>query len=174
MGTSGDMIIGIVGSNDRAVAIGRLLRSGGHQVTFGDPTASERAKRAAAVVGAQSELPYRQAMRSDLLVFALPAEEVDRAVTAVGSGAEAVIVDVVERRAKPAPQRSGAEALAHKLDTHRVVRALINIPQSGSNIPICGDDVPSKALVDKALHSCGCLTTDRGPLSSASQIEPPG
>lgn len=171
-GYATSMIIGIVGSNDRAVAIGRLLHNGGHHVTFGDPAGSERAKRAASVVGTESELPYRQAMRSDLLVFAMPRDQVDRAVTAVGSGSEAVIVDVVESRPEHAP-RSGAEMLAHKLDTHRVVRALINLPQPGSNVAICGDDVLSKQLLDKALHSCGCITTDRGPLAKAGELEPP-
>lgn len=166
------MNIGIVGSNERAMAIGRLLRSGGHHVTFGDPAGSERARRAAALLGTESELPYQQAMRSDLLVFAMPRDQVDRAVTAVGSGSEAVIVDVVETRPEHAP-RSGAEMLAHKLDSHRVVRALINLPQPGSNVAICGDDVLSKQLLDKALHSCGCVTTDRGPLAKAVELEPP-
>jgi predicted dinucleotide-binding enzyme len=170
-GYARSMNIGIVGSNDRAVAIGRLLRGGGHHVTFGDPKA-DRAKQAAAMVGTESELPYRQAMCSDLLVLAVSRNEVDRAVTAVGSGSEAVIVDVVEGRPDHSAH-SGAEMLAHKLDTHRVVRALINLPQPGSNIAICGDDALSKELLDKALRSSGCMTTDRGPLAKAAELEPP-
>jgi predicted dinucleotide-binding enzyme len=166
------MKIGIVGSDDRAVAIGRLLRSGGHELTFGDPKAKERARQAAALVGARDEIPYRQAMSSDLLLLAIPQGEVDRAVTAVGSGPEAVIVDAVEGE-RAVGSHSGAQMLAHKLDSHRVVRALINMPQSGANIPICGDDSLSKALVDRALHACGCLTTDRGPLSAATELEAP-
>ncbi len=166
------MIIGIVGSDDRAQAIGRLLKSGGHKVTFGDPTARDRAGRAAASLNAQSELPYRQAMTSDLLVLAVPQEQVDRAVSAVGSGAGAVIVDAVE--GEPGSRaHSGAEMLARKLDSHRVVRALINMPQAGSNVQLCGDDSQSKVLVDEALHSCGCVTTDRGPLSNATELEAP-
>ena len=166
------MIIGIVGSDDRAQAIGRLLSNGGHRVTFGDPNAKESASRAAAAVGAQTDLPYHQAMKSDLLILAVPHEQVDRAVGAVGSGADAVIVDAVEGE-RGTPSRSGAEQLARKLDSHRVVRALINMPQAGSNIQICGDDTLSKTLLDKALHSCGCITTDRGPLSSATELEAP-
>ncbi len=166
------MIIGIVGSDDRARAIGRLLSSGGHKITFGDPGAKDRAGQAAAAVGAQSELPYAQAMKSDLLVLAVPREQVDRAVAAVGSGADAVIVDAVEGE-RGSATRSGAEQLAHKLDSHRLVRALINMPQTGSNIQICGDDDLSKVLVDKALHACGCVTTDRGPLSKATELEAP-
>ncbi len=166
------MKIGIVGSDDRAVAIGRLLRSGGHQLTFGDPREKERARRAAASVGARDEIPYKQAMSSDLLLLTVPQGEVDTAVSAVGSGAEAIIVDAIEAE-RGSGSHSGAEVLAHKLDSHRVVRALINMPQSGANIPICGDDQNSKVLVDRALHACGCLTTDRGPLSAASKLEAP-
>lgn len=105
------MRIGIVGSDDRAMAIGRLMRSGGHQVTFADPKAKERAKRAAALVGARDEIPYRQAMSADLLVLAVPRQDLDRAVTAVGSGADAVIVDAVEDERGNRSQ-SGAEVLA--------------------------------------------------------------
>ncbi|MGA8325969.1 MAG: NAD(P)-binding domain-containing protein [Candidatus Cybelea sp.] len=166
------MRIGIVGSDDRAMAIGRLMRSGGHQVTFADPKAKERAKRAAALVGARDEIPYRQAMSADLLVLAVPRQDLDRAVTAVGSGADAVIVDAVEDERGNRSQ-SGAEVLAHKLDSRRVVRALINMPQSGANVPICGDDPISKGLVDEALGACGCDTTDRGPLANATELEAP-
>jgi predicted dinucleotide-binding enzyme len=163
---------GIVGSDDRAKAIGRLLRSGGHELTFADPGAKERAKRVAEAIGGRHEIPYQQAMRSNILMITVPPQEVDRAVRAVGSGAAAVIVDAVE------PERgnghiSGAEMLARKLDSHRVVRALINMPQSGANVPLCGDDPNAKTLVDEALHACGCLTTDRGPLSHAAELEAP-
>jgi predicted dinucleotide-binding enzyme len=154
------------------MAIGRLMRSGGHQITFADPKARERAKRAAALIGARDDIPYRQAMSSDLLVLAVPRQDVDRAVSAVGSGAEAVIVDAVEDE-RGNSSHSGAEMLANKLDSHRVVRALINMPQSGANVPICGDDPTSKGLVDQALSACGCATTDRGPLANATELEAP-
>ena len=90
----------------------------------------------------------------------------------MGSGAEAVIVDAVEDE-RGNSSRSGAEMLARKLDSHRVVRALIHIPQSGSNVQICGDDENSKVLLDRALHACGCITTDRGGLSNAAELEAP-
>lgn len=166
------MRIGIVGSDDRARAIGRLLRTGGHQVTFGDPASRDGAQRAASEIGSRAELPYEQAMHSDLLVFAVPGEQVDRAVVAIGSAQDAVIVDAVEGR-HDAPRRSGAEMLSRKLDSHRVVRALIGMPASGANVSICGDDPTSKILVDRALQSAGCLVTDRGPLAAARELEAP-
>jgi predicted dinucleotide-binding enzyme len=166
------MRIGIIGSDDRAIAIGRLLRSGGHQVTVADPLARERAKRAAAAIGARDELPYNQAMGSELVMLAVGRQDVDRAVKAIGSAPDAVIVDAVNGE-RGWGKRSGAEILAHKFDSHRVVRALINMPQPGANIQICGDDDRSKTLLDKALHSCGCVTTDRGPLATAAALEAP-
>jgi predicted dinucleotide-binding enzyme len=154
------MNIGIVGSNDRAKAIGRLLQAGGHQLSYAD------------LNGPTANSPYRQAIRSELLVMAVQPQELDRAVKALGSGSDTVIVDAVE------PERgngrlSGAEMLARKLDSHRVVRALINMPQSGANIPIAGDDPTAKAAVDRAFRASGCLTTDRGPLSHAIELEAP-
>lgn len=166
------MRIGIVGSDDRAKAIGRLLRDGGHQISLADPTANQRAERVAAEIGARPETPYKQAMSSELLVMAVPRGAVDTAVKAVGSGAQAVIVDAVGDEYGNGTH-SGAEMLAAKLDSHRVVRALINMPQSGANVPICGDDANAKAMVDRALHACGCLTTDRGPLAHAAELEVP-
>jgi predicted dinucleotide-binding enzyme len=166
------MRIGIVGSDDRAKAIGRLLRDGGHQVSIADPTANQRAQRVAAEIGARGDIPYKQAMSSELLVMAVPRDAVDDAVKAVGSGAQAVIVDAVgDERGNGA--HSGAEMLAAKLDSRSVVRALINMPQSGANVPICGDDPTAKAMVDRALRSSGCLTTDRGPLAHAAELEVP-
>jgi predicted dinucleotide-binding enzyme len=162
--------IGIVGSNDRAVAMGRLLRNGGHWLSFSDPCARDRARRVATILGARKESPYQQAMDSDLLLLAVPREEVDRAVRAVGSGATAVIVDAVEGE-RGSASLSGAEMLAHKLDTHRVVRALINLPQPGSNVAICGDDPDSKRMVEHALRTCGCQATDYGALPHAKQLE---
>ncbi|HEX3671232.1 MAG TPA: NAD(P)-binding domain-containing protein [Candidatus Cybelea sp.] len=166
------MRIGIVGSDDRAKAIGRLLRSGGHELTFADPRAQERARQAAAELGARAETPYKQAMLSDVLMVAVPRQEVDIAVRAVGSGVEAVVVDAIDAE-RGNGAHSGAEVLAQKLNSHRVVRALINMPQQGANVPICGDDPRSKVLVDRALHDCGVLTTDRGPLANAMELEAP-
>ena len=166
------MRIGIVGSDPRAMAIGRLLRAGGHDLSFADPAARERAQQTAGAIGARTMLPYDQARCSDLLFIAVPREEVDRAVTALGAGGDAVLVDAIEGE-RGNGRLSGSEILARKLNSNSVVRALINMPQSGANVPICGDDPNAKVLVDRALHACGCLTTDRGPLSNASELEAP-
>ena len=169
------MKIGIIGSNDRAVAIGRLLASGGHEVTMSDPESPQHgSERAAAKAGTEAEIPYRQAMTREMIVFAIPRQQVDTALTAVGSGVEAhAVVDAMEGPPLVRNGASGAELLARKLNSHYVVRALIVLPQAGANIPICGDDAMAKTLVDEAIKACGCVTTDRGPLSNADELETP-
>jgi predicted dinucleotide-binding enzyme len=168
------MRIGIIGSDDRAMAVGRLLISGGHDVSFSDPRGAQPAEQAAWRSGAkQAEIPYRQACTREILIFAVPGDAVDRAVAAVGSGIQSLaIVDATD--GKPAASgRSNAEALANKLDSHRVVRALITLPQAGASIPICGDDPIAKQNVEEAFAACNCVVTDRGPLSAAAELEPP-
>jgi predicted dinucleotide-binding enzyme len=164
------MNIGILGTNERAVAIGRLLASGGHDLTFSDVSDGTSAERAAGTIGAQAETPYHQAMTRDLIVFACDRTEVDPAIAAFGTGPNCIVVDALDG----GPERShrGAELLARKLDSHEVVRALIVLPQTGANVPICGDDPEAKKIVTEMLEACGCLTSDHGPLSKAPELEP--
>jgi predicted dinucleotide-binding enzyme len=166
------MKIGIIGSDDRAVAIGRLFASSGHDVTFGDPRGDELATSAAAKAAAQAEKPYNQAMTRDVVVFALPRKDIDRALTAMGSSPKGVVLDALGEG--PAKPHCGAELLAQKLDSHNVVRAMIVLPQPGANVPICGDDPAAKAVVTEAFVSAGCLTADRGTLENAPELEPVG
>jgi predicted dinucleotide-binding enzyme len=164
------MKIGILGTNERAVAIGRLLASGGNDITFSDVRDGRSAQRAAGAVGAQPETPYHQAITRDLIVLACERREIDPAIAAFGLAPDCVVVDALDG----GPDRShrGAELLARKLDSHEVVRALIVLPQTGANIPICGDDPQAKKLVSEALEACGCLTSDHGPLANAPELEP--
>jgi predicted dinucleotide-binding enzyme len=166
------MKIGILGSDQRAVAIGRLLASGGHELSFSDPRNADAAARAANQIGAQSEVPYKQAMTRELVVFACRRDDVDRAIAAFGSPIEGVVLDALD--GSPDAPHHGAELLARKLNSHALVRALIVLPQAGANIPICGDDPAAKTLVVEALEACGCMAADRGPLSNAAELEPQG
>ena len=81
-----------------------------------------------------------------------------------------MFVDAAE--GSTATKTSGAELLSHMLDDHRVVRALVVLPQEGANVPICGDDANAKVIVDRMFQEAGCITTDRGPLSAAKELEP--
>lgn len=167
-----DMRIGIVGTGSRAIAIGRLFASGGHDVRFSDPRDRAAAKRAAAEIGAIASIPYTQAMRCRLLVLACDRDDVDAALDAMGSGVASGVLDALE--GGPTRPHQGVELIAHKMDTHRIVRALIVVPQAGATIPICGDNELTKQLVRDAFAACGCHVTDRGPLSNAQELEPLG
>jgi predicted dinucleotide-binding enzyme len=147
------MKIGIIGSNPRATAIGRLLGSGDkntNEIEFGNP--------------------YELAITSDLLVLAVEESEVDDAVVQAGAHLDAIVLDVVAYT--PGGTVSGPEMLARKLDSHCVVRAIVVDPRPNSNFLICGDDEHAKTVVDEAFRACGCLTTDRGPLANDAQLEP--
>ena len=168
------MKIGIIGSDDRAVAIGRLLTEGGHEVEFSHPRDSEAAVEAAQRVGAEADIPYRLAGTMEILIFAVPHDQIDQAITAVGSVGSTVEAIIEAGDTRPAEgDFCDAECLAKKLDSHKVVRALIVLPQKGANIPICGDDATAKAVVEQAFVACGCVITDRGPLSNAPELYPP-
>ena len=83
------MKIGIIGSNPRAVAIGRLLASGGHDLSFSDPQSGEAAERAAAEIGAFAESAYDQTITRELLLFACARRDVDRTLAAMGPASTA-------------------------------------------------------------------------------------
>jgi predicted dinucleotide-binding enzyme len=167
------MKIGIIGSDDRAVAIGRLLTEGGHEVQFSHPSDRQAAEQAASKTGADADIPYTLASTMEMLIFAVPHEDIDAAITAIGTlQTPQAIVEAGDSRPL-GDDLTDAECLAKKLDSHSVVRALIVLPQAGANIPICGDDPSAKTLVEQAFAACNCVVTDRGPLSNAAELYAP-
>jgi predicted dinucleotide-binding enzyme len=165
------MVIGIVGSDNRAVAIGRLLRHCGHTVTFSDPNDTEHAEKAAAALadGTLADSAYHQAGRAEALVMAVHWEELDRTLTAMGPYEHGIVIDAV--RAPKLPHGSGAEMLAHKLDNPHVVKAFVEEPHEGSVVKVCGDDPVAMHLVEELISQCGCKPVELGPLSRAVDIE---
>jgi predicted dinucleotide-binding enzyme len=166
------MKIAIFGSDPRAVALGRLLVDGGYHVCFGDAEGMKPAEAAAERAGAVADTPYNEAAVCDMLIFAAPREQMDDLlVRSGGISPETVVVDAMEGILPGGV--SGPELLARKLDTHRVVRALIVDPKVGANILYCGDDTDAMTVVEEVFRTAGCVTTDRGPLANAAEIEAP-
>lgn len=164
------MKIAIFGSDPRAVAIGRLLVDAGYQVCFGDVEGMKPAQAAAEEAGAVADTPYNDAAVCDVLIFAGSREQTDDLLAKAGPiSPQTIIVDAMDG---PLPGGgNGPELLARKLDTRRVVRALIMAPQAGANILYCGDDADAMTKVDEVFRTAGCVTTDRGPLANAAEIE---
>jgi predicted dinucleotide-binding enzyme len=164
--------IAIFGSDPRAIAIGRLLVDAGYHVCFGDVEGMKPAEAAAARAGAAADTPYNDAAVCEMLIFAGSRNQIDDLLGQAGCiSPQTVVVDAMEDTS--AHGESGPELLARKLDTHRVVRALIVAPQAGANILYCGDDADAMTLVEEVFRTAGCLMTDRGPLANAAEIETP-
>ncbi|MEO9170857.1 MAG: NAD(P)-binding domain-containing protein, partial [Candidatus Aquilonibacter sp.] len=88
------MVIGIIGSDDRAVAIGRLLMRCAHSISFSDPGTHEKAQKASdALPGSRVETTYEQAAACETLIMAIHWEDLDRALAALGTYKTGVVID---------------------------------------------------------------------------------
>jgi predicted dinucleotide-binding enzyme len=165
------MTIGIIGGDERAVAIGRMFSSCGHAVTFSDPTPSNASEHAAQALGgnARASTPYEQASTCEALILAVHWEHVDDALRALGDYKDGLLIDAT----RP-PQlwgTSGAEMLARKLDNRHVVKAFVDNLEPGRPIRVASDDPEARAAVKATVGSCGGIVEDLGPLAGAIEIE---
>jgi predicted dinucleotide-binding enzyme len=152
------MKIAVIGSGPRATGICQLLTNGGYDVTRADPS---------------DGAPYLAATGSDILIFAADRSEADSLVAKVGRILpETIVIDAMEGNPK-LPGESGAELLAKRLNSRRVVRASIQRPEPNANILLAADDKDAMAAVEEIFRKSGCVTTDRGTLVHAGEIEPP-
>ena len=166
------MVIGIVGSDDRAVAIARMLRHCGHTVSFSDPLGGIRAERAAAALGegTTADTTYNQAATCEMLVFAMHWEEVDKALAQLGDYKDGVVIDAV-RPPKLEGHVNAAQLLEQKLDNRHVVKAFVEDPTDDGEVRVASDDPEARDLVCGIVSACGGKAIDLGPLSEATQIE---
>jgi predicted dinucleotide-binding enzyme len=152
------MKIAVIGSGPRATGICQLLTAGGYDVTRADLT---------------DGAAYDASTGSDIVIFAAPRTEMDTLVAKVGRILpETIVVDALDGDTD-ADGESGAELLAKQLNSHRVVRALIQVPEPNANILLAADDKDAMTIVEEVFRKSGCLTTDRGTLVHAGEIEAP-
>lgn len=164
-------IIGIIGADDRAVAIGRMIRRTGHTVCFSDPSDDRTPQVAAEVLGdgTYATTPYQQAANCKTLVFTIRWEDLDRALTALGDYKDGIVVDAT--RPPDLGRLSGAELLAHKLDNRHVVKGFVEPLERDAFIKIASDDPEARAEVSELIANCGLTALDVGPLANARVIE---
>jgi predicted dinucleotide-binding enzyme len=152
------MKIAVIGAGPRAAGICQLLTAGGYDVTRADLTDGEA---------------YEAATGSEVVIFAGARTEMDEMIAKVGRILpETIVVDAMEGKAT-VDGESGAELLAKRLDSHRVVRASIERPEPNANILLAGDDKDAMTIVEEIFRKSGCVTTDRGTLVHAGEIEAP-
>ncbi|HEY5256765.1 MAG TPA: NAD(P)-binding domain-containing protein [Candidatus Baltobacteraceae bacterium] len=167
------MKIAIMGTTPHAQAIAHLLaQHGGHEISVSDAFKPERAAPAAAGLGddAIAETPYQQAAVSDVLILATRWEDLDQALLAMGTPPDTAVIVDATKPPHPGPQ-SGAQIIAHRLDSHRVVEAFTQTPEPGCTISLCGDDPDAKAVVEGLIREMGCTPHDLGGLKHAGEIE---
>jgi predicted dinucleotide-binding enzyme len=166
------MTIGIIGADDRAVTIGRLLQHCGHQVSFSDPRRPDSPEKAVAAIGGDAKACtiYDQATSSDVLIFAIHWEDVDDSLRALGAYKDHLVVDAT-RPPKLQDGTSGAEILAKKMDNRHVVKAFIDIVDPHDPIRVASDDPEALMTVEQLIEACGRRYEDLGPLANAGKIE---
>ena len=166
------MKIAIIGTTPHGQAIGRLLATSGHEVSVSDPYAPDRAAPVAAGIAsdASAATPYEQASVSDVLILATRWEDLDKVLAAMGAPPDSAVIVDASKPPRPGPH-SGAEMLAKRLNSHRVVEAFTQTPEAGATIPLCGDDPEAKEIVMDIIRSMGCTPEDRGGLKHAAEIE---
>jgi predicted dinucleotide-binding enzyme len=132
----------------------------------------ESAQAAADRAGAVADTPYNDAAVCEMLIFAGPREKTDELLVQAGCISDhAVIVDAMEDA--KAGDANGAELLARKLNTYRVVLAVIAAPEVGGTISYWGDDSDAMTKLEEVFRTAGCVTTYRGSLAQAAEMSAP-
>jgi hypothetical protein len=142
------MNIVVFGKDARANAVRALLSSGGFSVSSGF-----------------------EATSPEVVVLAGSRYDYDRIGGDGNANATAcILIDTTDGRFDLA----SLEAAGARIGTQRLVRALLVLPQAGANVLLCADDRAAMKQTQHIFEACGCIPTDRGPLSNANQLQPPG
>ena len=153
------MKIAVIGAGPRATGICQLLTAGGYDVTRAD---------------LEDGAAYDASTGSEVVIFAGARSEMDTTIAKVGRiMPETIVVDAMEGSSPDGPAESGAELLAKQLNSPRVIRASIERPEPNANILLAGDDKDAMTIVEEIFRNSGCVTTDRGTLVHAGEIEAP-
>lgn len=165
------MTIGILGSDARAVTIGKYLQAGGHTVTFSDPAGMDKAEKAALALGggATADSAYHQAATCEMLVLALHWDDVEQALALLGPYPNGMVIDAIA--APKLPVGNGAELLARKLNNRHLVKAFVELPRPHEPLQYCTDDPDARTVVEEMIRGAGFIPVDLGPLSRAGEIE---
>lgn len=139
------MTIVVFGQDARANAARELMISGGYTVTSSFDGSSP-----------------------DVLMFANGKYDLSL-LDGVAGAAATVLIDATDNHF----DRAALEAAGERLGTQRLVRALLVLPQAGANVLLCADDRDAMQITQAIFQKCGCIPTDRGPLSNAAELQPP-
>src|SRR5215472_3174287 len=188
-----NMRVGILGSGLMGGKLGTLFARAGHEVVFSYARSARKLERLARAAGgrARAGTPAEAAHDADALLLAVHWSRVDEVLRQAGDLAGKVIVscslpmNASDTALVVGQSSSGAEQLAHKAASSRVVAAFGTVPSEvlfsvydrrhESNRPslvYCGDDHDAKELTASLIRDVGFDPLDAGPLRIARYAEP--
>ncbi len=187
------MRVGILGSGLMGGKLGTLFARAGHEVVFSYARSEQKLKRLArAAEGrARAGTPAEAAHGADALLLAVHWSRVDAVLKQAGALAGKVLISCSLPMNKSdtalvvGQSSSGAEELARKVRSARVVAAFSTIPSevlfsvfeargrpNRPSLIYCGDDQRAKDLAASLMRDVGFDPLDAGPLRIARYTEP--
>jgi predicted dinucleotide-binding enzyme len=187
------MRIGILGSGLMGSKLGTLFARAGHDVVFSYSHSKEKLnKLARAARGkARAGTPAEAAQDADAVLLAVHWSRVDDVLQQAGGLSGKVIVscslpmNADDTGLLIAHTASGAEELAKKVPTGKVVSAFGTVPSevlfdvfearrkaTRPSLVFCGDDKKSKKVAAQLIRDVGFEPVDAGPLRIARYTEP--
>ncbi|WP_266159464.1 NADPH-dependent F420 reductase [Dyella silvatica] len=186
------MKIGIIGSGNMGGCLGKLWSRAGHHVMFSFTLDPKALDEAAASAGGRVGTVIDAAQFGDVVLVAVPWTAIDIALKDAAPALAGKVVISCNNPLKAdlsglllGTETSGAEEVARRLSTAKVVEALFPFAQqlqSGTwqatkQRPTqfyCGDDADAKRVVATLIDELGFDPVDAGPLTSARFLEPLG
>ena len=187
------MRVGILGSGLMGGKLGTLFARAGHEVIFSYARSHGKLKKLAREAGQRSRAGTvgEAARESDVLLLAVHWSRIDDVLKQAGDLSGKVVVtcslpmNVDDTELVIAHTSSGAEELARKIPTARVVSAFNTVPSevlsgvyqarrkaSRASLVYCGDDQRAKAAAVRLIRDVGFDPVDAGPLQIARYTEP--
>jgi predicted dinucleotide-binding enzyme len=189
------MRIGILGSGLMGGKLGTLFARAGHEVVFSYARSQEKLETLArkAKGKARAGTPREAAQRADALLLAVHWSRVDDVLAQAADLAGKLVVtcslpmNADDTALVIGGESSGAEELARKIPSARVVAAFNTIPSEvlldvyagrrkagRPSLVYCGDDRRGKIAAARLIRDVGFEPVDAGPLRIARYTEPFG
>jgi predicted dinucleotide-binding enzyme len=181
------MKIGIIGAGSLGAALARRLYERGHEIMFGGGAS---AREVAAQLGVAAGSNADAAAFGDVVVLSVPFSAIDAALADAGPlqgrtlwscvnalkpdysglaiGFSTSAAEEVQRRAAGAHVVAALPPFAETIASGELVYDRELEP----TVFLCGDDEPSKRIVQGLVHDLGAQPVDAGPLASARLVEP--
>ncbi|MEZ4826380.1 MAG: NADPH-dependent F420 reductase [Bacteroidia bacterium] len=185
------MKVGIIGTGNIGLSLGKALTKKGYKVMFASQTLAKAQEAAAEMEHNATGGTVANTIHYGEIVFlAVPYKSVESVLRNTDSFRGKIVVDCTNPLIMGNPAQlalgfttSAAEQIARMIPEARLVKAfntafanhIANGPYFGPNdasMFYCGDDAEAKAAVARLIEATGFEPVDCGPLDSARLLEP--